>query len=899
MIIDLTPLDERGLDFSRPPHERKWSALTNVVFKDGSLVNRPGFRPVYDYVTLPFALNVEPAPTGALVELINPDSSAQRAGFFWDTEILRPDGSASIVAGWSASNTSLHEDVDESGGQDGNYASSSTQGAQFYLTFGNPGTTYDEIYGVGIMVVAESPFTSGNSDATFKIYQRSLGGTLTAVDSATVRTYDIDESSFRTVFYFLLEKDYVNDDEWSSTDLNNLQIAIEHESSTTESTYSPSVSSIVASGFTDASDGGAASADDITLQEVTNSSDNIVASKGNGLKATAADSTVEVTFSNIDNTWDSIAQVSLNFGVTVPANEPFEYEIYYDNGSTETLIDSGQSLADCEDYSFPIVVNMTTDPEDSNAWTKTKVNAASWKFQLKTNSSQDVVIRFAELQVSGIVNSGSIRIHQVYAEVLGTGSGSAPARLNLSNKSFLRYDPSQSDFDNVTNSVASTSVPSFVPFDWAILYGQVYVVNGTDPTKRYPNSSSVFESLTTNDAAGTGAITGKTVASFAGRILYGWVNDAGTITPERIAYSKLNDGGTHDDDSAGDLDIIDTMGGIVALKALNEDLCFCGKETGIYALRRTGNDIAPIIVDPIDYDTRCISQHSVQRVVLDGRPVILFLGWNATLGMSIFAFDGTRVESVGGPISRFLNEDAHAKYLRLAIGGIDPITSSYVLFFGEGTSLDRTSAFAMNLQSKSWTKWELIQSVTSAGIFSVPRLEEFRNNDEHGGLPQMVLGMEDNLGHEAHPFPYDVVTLGADQITGSTNSDQAGDLRTLFTSTIETGDFQFVTEEGEFQITSARLHLTYTNYGPVRLLLSTSTDGGTTWSSETEKFIGEFAASYGDRRHSLLDLGNLVNDRVVRFRIRVKPVDAQQTTPFRWQFDRLFIDYNLGGVDGP
>jgi len=556
---------------------------------------------------------------------------------------------------------------------------------------------------------------------------------------------------------------------------------------------------------------------------------------------------------------------------------------------------------------------MTVNPVSLAAWTKTEVNAAS--FKLKITASVQLTLEFVNLNVGIQTNSSGVRVDTVSAEILAPGTTNVRDKLVLSNRSFVRLEPETLDVINVTNSVASTSLPSVAPFDWAVLYGQTYVVNGVDPTKRYPTAGSLFESLTTNNADGATAITGRTICAFADRILYGWVKDNTTYTPERIAYSRQLNGGTHNHASAGDFDIIDTMGGVMALRPLNESLCFAGKEVGAYALRRTGNSAFPIIVDPIDYETQCLSQYSTQRVLLKGQPVIMFLGANPSAGVNVFAFDGSAVRPVGDAINPQLEERVNPKMYSLAVGATDPNTNSYVLFVAEGREIARALGFAMNLNTLAWTSWELPYGIFSSALWNLQPptalatlISSANLRDESfPGIPTMVLGGQNNLPLQAHALPYD--TLTASQNVGTLDSDDMiGFLfetdprpaqKSVFTSTIETGDIQLIDPNvGELQLASFRVHLDYVNYGPVRIAVSVSTDGGLTFTSETIRYIGTMDKD-GASHHALLDLESAVNERKVRFRIRVLPEDSTWELPFFWQIDRLFIDYSLGGTDGP
>lgn len=926
-VIDLNPLDSEGLAYNKPQHSAKWAKLTNVAFRDGSLVPRAGFREVYGFTKEVVETGaVEPAPANGLVEIYNPgSSSAGRGGAAWVTEMLRPDGSSSLVAGWAASATTLHGDTDEVV-PDGAYAESSTAGSRFALTFANPSATYTDILGVRIYVRAKVVYTGVNdATAALRLYQR-LGTDLYTITDFEVWAYDVNETDFWYDYSFLLEKNYSDSQVWDDGDLDSLQIAIEFTQGESGIQYHLQPLAIDSNtGWTDASDGGAAVIADVTLaNESTPASfpNNSVpaslfasAKAGNGIAADATNDVIQFSYAEVPAgvTFSVIDRVDLAFRVKTERYDPVPYEVYYNNGSTDTLIASGTTLADCRPYSEPIIVTMTTNPVSLAAWTKAEVNAASFKFKLK--AAVQLTMEYTFLSVVGNTNSATVRIDTVSAEILAPGTASPPDKLILSNRSFLRVQPEDITLDDVTNSVPSNSLPSVAPFDHAILYGQTYVVNGVDPTKRYPNAGSLFESLTTNNADGATPITGRTVCAFADRILYGWVRDNTTYTPERIAYSKEFNGGTHNDASAGDFDIIDSMGGVVALRPLNESLCFCGKEFGIYALRRTGNAAFPIIVDPIDYETSCLAKNSALRVLVKGMPTIVFFGMNPTSGLNVFAFDGTAVRPIGDAINPMLEELANPKMNPLAIGAVDPKTNSYILFLAPDRSIERSIAFAMNLNSLAWTKWELPYSIYSAGQWMLPAstalvFQSASTNlggEAFMGLPTLVLGGRNNLALQAHDLPFDSLTaeqndgqLGVKDTPGFIfDTDPRPLQKSIFTSTMETGDIQIVdAQSGEIQLMSFRLHLDYINYGPVRLEISHSIDGGLTFETDVERFIGTMEKD-GSAQHTFVDFSAPVHDRKVRFRIKAEPEDATFDLPFFWQIDRIFVEYTPGGIDGP
>jgi hypothetical protein len=843
--------------------------------------------------------------------------------------MLRPNGSASLVAGWAASATTLHGDTDEAI-PDGAYAQSSTLGSRFELTMSNPSATYTEILGVRVYVRAKVLVTGANdSVARMRLFQYD-GVTLYTVEDFEVWSYQVDEADFWYDFSFLLEKNFVDEKLWEDSDLDDLRLAFQFVSGSSGISYYHAPTSISSNtGWTDASDGGAAVFGDVVLGRETvpallsgtYPSEVYTSVKApNGITASADNSEIEFGFADIaaGTTLSTVDLVEILFRVKTQPFSPVPYEVYYDNGSTETLVGSGTCIADAAEYSQPILVSMTTEPVTLVTWTKTQINAAKFKF--KITEAVTTTIEFCSMRMQGTTNSSTVQIDTVAAEVIAPGNTTTALglknKLVLSNISFLKLNPEVITITDVTNSVASSSLPSLAPFDLAVLYGQVYVVNGVNPTKRYPNSSVVFESLTTNDGSSANPLTGRTVCAFADRILYGYTRDNTTYTPERIAYSQIRNGGVHNHVSAGTIDIIDSMGGIVALRTLNETMCFAAKEKGIYTLRRTGNSIAPIIVDPLDYETGCLSQFSAVRALLKTKPVILFFGENSTAGLNIFAFDGEAVFSVGDAINPFLEQLCNPKMFSVTIGAVDPRTNSYVVFFSPGQEIERSLAFSMNLNTGAWTRWDLPYSIYSAALWhfsSETRVTESAAagnliGEPYYGIPTLVVGGRNNLPLKAHVLPYDSLTAAQDDgvslaapfLPGHV-SDQTkyNEQKSVFTSTIETGDIQLIDPQlGEQQMMSFRLHMDYVNYGPVRFEAATSSDGGVTYTTDTAFFIGDMSKD-GSSRHALIDLTTPVNDRKVRFRIKAEPTSSLFELPFFWQIDRIFIEYQQAGLNGP
>ena len=221
----------------------------------------------------------------------------------------------------------------------------------------------------------------------------------------------------------------------------------------------------------------------------------------------------------------------------------------------------------------------------------------------------------------------------------------------------------------------------------------------------------------------------------------------------------------------------------------------------------------------------------------------------------------------------------------------------------------------MNLNSLAWTKWELPYSIYSAGQWMMPSSTALAFDtgvtnlagESFAALPTMVLGGQNNLALQAHELPYDSLTAGQNEGQLSVkdtpgfifDTDPRPFQKSIFTSTMETGDIQILDpQNGEVQLMSFRLHLDYINYGPVRLAVSHSIDGGLTFETDVERFIGTLAKD-GAAHHTFVDFSSPVHDRKVRFRVKVEPEDATFDLPFAWQIDRMFVEYTAGGIDGP
>lgn len=909
-IISLRPVDEVGLTLNRPDSESKWVKLTNVSFRDGSLVPRPGFREFADINDLDRPNTVEPTPILALSQIENPGSSATgRESWTVTTETLRPDGSSDLVAGWTGDHTAIDETPPS-----GDSMSTATEGAQKSLTFPNPSTTFSSIFGVMISGLARTNQSGGYVD--LKFYQR-ISTTNYAIDTVRIYTEQDLESDQWQPFAIWMPLNLDNDDCLVQADLDALNIVVEYVSGVqTTIEWTPPAGDGSNTDFV--APGGSTSTytdfdnDSWTANESSTEDDGAVAAfpaadKKQGFSIGA----FNTTFSTIDNinfilwTWQAGAAADIQFKLIYKNSGGTEFDLTADGKSSSTITNTvrkGHHLT----QNF---LSFSTNPETETNWTEAEITGG--EFIVQSISNEQWILRSVTPIVEGATASQTAYLNTLKAEVAGTtsslpGSGLATTRLWATSLDEVRVDDdvgATPTLTDVTNSVSLTSSPPIVPIDQGYLYGQVYLVNGVDNTIRYPDGSNLFEGLSTNNADGATALTGRTIAGFADRIIYGWVKDNTTVTPERIAYSKIFDGGTHVDASrsAGDFDLLDTPGGVVNLTPLNEDLCFAGKEQGIYALRRSGNSLAPIFRDVIDFQTRCLSITGVQRVTnSEGRPIVLFLGWAPAAGYNIFAFDGTKVVPVGDPIAPALRDDANHNLLRFAFTGVEPRTGAFWIAFAEGTSMNVNSGYAFHTRTGAWTRFELPFDIFSFGTWSIPTNKDSLTASCRPiwGEPRLIAGtllpMEANTDWANDSLsPPTHAAVGSDPLRfENASAGSYGRVISQFTSTLETGDLDI----GEDQnVIGYRWRIEYEDLGPFRVRIDASVDGGKNWTPETpnEYYLG---GRLEDRNETVTDFLDIdpVHSQRARFRIRIgAETDKSGNQP--WKINALKLDHVLGG----
>lgn len=907
-FIDLAPIDAEGIRKDRPSHEVRWTTLTNVVFQDGSLVPRPGLVEFANVNEADLPGGFDPAPVLAIAELWNPGNTATgRESWTPAMEIIRPDGSADDVAGW----TGGHTEIDETPPDDGSTKmTTSTEGAAKSITFGNPSTSFSTI--LGIVVKGRARNTQEGGYSTLNFYQGSVA-TANLLKAQRIYVSDDGETDLWQNFAFFVPGNVSDNSRFSTADINALDLVLELGSATraTAELLLPDADGNYTA-WTDATNGGAATFSDFNSNPQQWNQDKSASTAKDYATTSTTDTRQSWSLDTIQTSFTTITSITMvcNFSIGEGnIGREHSIEFFYRVGGTDYTLEtvSFGMYGGTKFHRAPVTA--TTNPVDSEAWEASDINNGEFGIRNADATGPGITLRNSYVSVLGTVSGQTLEVDTLSVEVMGVTSGLPGAglrnpRIISSNFSHIRVDDDtgpDATFTDVTNSVPLDSTPSIMPYDHTILYGQIYMVNGVDPTVRYPNGSDVFEELATNNADGSTPITGRTVVGFADRILYGWVKDNTTVTPERIAWSEFQDGGDHNHPSAGDLDLLDTQGGVQKLLQLSEDLCFAGKEIGIYSLRRTGDGQIPFVRDVVDFETRCTAPQTCKRIVnQEGQPVILFLGWNPSTGYNVFAFDGARVIPVGDAIAPALRDDANHEVLRFAIAGVDPQTHTYWLGFAENNAIQIDSGYIFHIKTGAWTRFTLSWPVMSTGNWTLPSSNVKVGDNAIDGKPSLILG-----GHNNNPFRVldtaafdslsepasDAVTNSLENTFDNTGIGRIGRRKKSFTCTMETGDLRLPENKS---LLGYRIHLTITNLGPVRIQVDVSDDGGVNYSTANTYFGGDWPLDNA-KQHLKLDVDPRNANRL-RSRIRMIADDDEDGVEAFWQIDEMQIEYQVGGT---
>lgn len=901
--VPLGPMDSEGVRFDRPPSQVRWTEITNFLIHEGRLVSRPGFEVDNRGGSLNLPAGLVPSPILAFSEISNPGNTATgRESYTPGVDNLVPNSDADLVAGWSGT----FADIDEGAPDAVARMSTSTVGASINIGFTNPSVTYDVIQGVVFHVRARVD-QAGNW-AKLQFSQR-ISSANNLIHEQVVTMKDDEEDDAWEDFYFTVSRDLQGNIPLAQSDLTGLQLVM-----TLDSAEAFQWENRIATGngahqeWEDAQDAGVADFADCTgvLSYIVFDDSNLPTNRV--IRTGTVNDRQSFTFP-VNRTYASITALDVSAFCRKPNGKGASATIqlvYYNSGGTEFNVGTEQTIEPGE-AANPIGVTTTVNPDTGVAWTT--ANITGGEFGIKFIRGDEVACQTFSITIYGTIAGGTtVQIDVINAQILGETSSNPgndlvdQTRIFSSNRWHNRYDEDTGipTITDITNSVPLSGTGPGWPVHQTVLYGQTFLVNGVSNTVFYPDGSTLVSALTANNSDGATALTGRTVASFGNRLFYGWVKDNTTVTPERISFSRWQDASTHNHRSAGDFDLLDTPGGVVALVPLDEQNMAALKETGCYVIRRTGNDIFPFIRDVIDFQVGIIGSLTAKRVQFAEGTAVLFLGQSPTYGVNVFMFDGTTVQPIGQQIARALRDDLNfGAALITAHAQVDPLTNTYWLFIPEKLGSFCEQAWVMNLTTKQWTRAEFPWTVFSSGIWHMPNQDLLGTGGGGGkvigGQPKLMLGTSaqylpvaanSNIGYDETAHTDSDVGTGSEDTADAS----AGGLRfNAFTATLTTGD---LVKPGDVEAVSYRFGVLFKARDPVnRVLIDVSEDGGQNFSTSQENFFGPD------------DLNNVRAPTGGTYFVEwdMEPTHAAQVRyRFRFQFeDRTFDGTNNITIDSP
>jgi len=851
-FLDISPASSEGLHFERPPYLRKWGELKNVVFRRGFLRSRPGWAEMEpEHPTA-----VEAGVPAAIMEFRNPGSNANSRDPD-NTRVLLETlrGTAdNVTFNMVSTGAFFFTEVDDS--PPDNFVtlirrSPGTSSAQ--ARFDKPAltTAFDLIDTV--VIRGRVRWSAGNTTAR-TVFTPVLGSDDADNVNFPIVVFDGKEAGTGFDFASHLSVNPLTSAAWTVADIDPEPFGIKFDDSVGGSGNAGFTTSEAAvdlrpgaNGFYTSWSGVFSDIDDpIETPGVDKITSGTVGQRESWTLTPA------VPFAKITKV--TVKFVAATVGAGTATIRSFIRRAGVDTPITNNTVSSSTLTT------FTTVIpadELSTDwlPSDINTPIEFGVH-----YEAAVGGTPTLEVYAWEMEIEGVTSTVELEFDWLALDVYGRKFGNSGAesqnligtsRLYLTTRSFLRLDDetSGSGFTNVQGAV---TVPTAFPYDWAVLYGQAYFVNGRNQTWFYPTAGNVFGQL-------AGKPTGRTIAAFGGRIMLGWVTEGANITPERVQWSDLNDGQVYIGASSGFFDTLASPGGVVKLLPLSESLCGLYKQVGIWNTRLTGDDSVPFIPDLIDGETGCLSSATVKATISpNGTPIHYFLGWNPKVGTSVFSFDGSQVVEVGQKISPRLQDNMRHSHVTYAHAAIDPEAGLYWLFVPEGTEVYPRKAWVMDLSTGEWSEETSTHAYSAAGQWSLVTAKS----------PQGKLTLIGGRFDDAH-----VYKLGYSTAVDAAQLD-AGSSETFATKfvtpsiVVETGDLRYT--EPQLHTLAYRVHVTFVDRGSFTCAVAVSTDGGITFNTALTETLGGGAA--GRYLTEILDV-TAAHEKRIRFRFTFTPAN--------------------------
>jgi hypothetical protein len=414
-----------------------------------------------------------------------------------------------------------------------------------------------------------------------------------------------------------------------------------------------------------------------------------------------------------------------------------------------------------------------------------------------------------------------------------TSTDKRSSKLLVSSSNFYRRDTSTTLTDVEDAGATSATVKGVSRWDTTKFFGKQYFTNGIDAMWRYPNASNKVEDL------GGAAPKAFTISAYISRLFCGHTTESGTVFPDRVRWSAIEDDQDFTSGDSGYIDLDDTDGHVVKLLPLG-GIMVAYKDTSLYNLHGTGSTDNPIVKQLISPGIGCAAMGTALSVVgKDGLPSHIFLGQGRG-GYNVYMYTGNLLTPIGDDIKEELRDNINPRQSQNAFAIVDQKRNQYMFFIAyKGETFPRR-AWLYDIDTGDWKHWKFPE-VTCAG--------QLEANEESTVIDTwtMFLGKPDSLSYWMDPDVY--------QDVGSVNVAMKA----------ESGDW--AVERRENYATLYRLHIYYEDWGRTKVKVSTSVDGGLTYSAgEIVTFGGDSSSDDGQIQIAKVDA--MATGK--RFRIKIE-----------------------------
>ncbi len=424
-------------------------------------------------------------------------------------------------------------------------------------------------------------------------------------------------------------------------------------------------------------------------------------------------------------------------------------------------------------------------------------------------------------------------VSQFFIELEGaTSTNLRISKLLVTQTDFYRWtDTGTALTDIVDAATAPTGYPG-LRWDTTKFFGKQYFTNGKDEIYRYPSATNKMEEMDIEQA--------YTISSFIGRLFMGHTTESNLPFPDRVRWSAVGDDSDWTGTGSGFLDLDDTDGDVVKLEPLGGVLV-AYKETSLYNLSPTGDRDDAIVKQLISPGIGAAAGSSVLSVVArDGLPAHIFLG-RGRGGFNVYMYTGNMVIPIGDDIKEELRDNLHAWHYRNCFSIVDSSRNQYLLFTPYKTLGPRAvMIWTYDIDTGSWKSWKSPYGITCAGWWETR--EAVSNVREWtlllGQADSTVKWLDPELYEDEGSFPITMIA--------------------------ESGDWAVSPRVKYATLYRLNIHHYDTGYTPIRV--SVSTDGGDTYTTEQQVYLGQADGS-ADGSLQLAQADLMTTGR--RFRIKL------------------------------